>query len=369
MAKPNIMETIVHNLFSGVSAPTIDKLISYVPAEKACMFLDSYLKDNKLKTKPFANLDDCDVYNSRCINNAFYYAIVQIDEEYTEEIITDMFNDAYMIALHALHSIRPEIHHKRYKQVAKRGERSPMMGEMVLAMSMRLMKSSSPESMKTQMLIKLIEDDLSDEALACLQFFKSGPVFDPAETHMELLKCATKKPNYNLTAKGEKAFVGFRRSFEYGKKEDRQSLNLTLKEIKKQRQSDRSRAQIRSQDVIHESIFRNPHDEEMWADTLNKLLQDKDKTLAGDMSNIILGAIYYCDKYWKIHKIIDKNTSANKIIQFFMNRCGITLGAQEKTIVNAINELRKGNKELNYIKEFDDLEYDIEQAIKPHSRK
>lgn len=52
-----------------------------------------------------------------------------------------------------------------------------------------------------------------------------------------------------------------------------------------------------------------------------------------------------------------------------MNRCGITLGAQEKTIVNAINELRKGNKELKYIKEFDDLEYDIEQAIKPHSRK
>ena len=64
-----------------------------------------------------------------------------------------------------------------------------------------------------------------------------------------------------------------------------------------------------------------------------------------------------------------KNTSANKIIQFFKSRCGITLKKKKKTIANAINELRNGSKELNYIKEFDDLEYDIEQAIKPHSRK
>lgn len=108
---------------------------------------------------------------------------------------------------------------------------------------------------------------------------------------------------------------------------------------------------------------------EKWAGLVNEAIKDiEDHTLTSSLSNTMLAVMYYFARGWLNRKgIFKKKPNVKQIVYFFLSRCAFNSAVCEKTLVNKLNELLKGDKEIVETDETEQVKENIQKILAKNS--
>ena len=105
---------------------------------------------------------------------------------------------------------------------------------------------------------------------------------------------------------------------------------------------------------------------EKWARLANEAIKDiEDHTLTSSLSNTMLAVMYYFASGWLNRKGIFKiKPNVKQIVYFFLSRCDFHLQkVKGKTLVNKLNELLKGDKQIEETDDTEQVKKNIQKIL------